>query len=257
MNEASPVRYPIGSKAWRRVKSKALLRSELFQTVGSAVLALLFRMVHGLNRDVSPMVDHRSRLEKEGPAIIAMWHGRHFLIPLAWPKGVPIDALISKSADAEINARILKRFNIGVVRGSGGRAEKQNLDRGGARALLELRRSLQSGRNVAMIADISHGAAKQAGEGVIALARLTGRPIIPVAYATTFRKVVKSSWDQAHVSLPFGKRALVVGATLTVAQDDDVDVLRQRLTAELDRVTAQADALVGSASNPSPKAAAL
>jgi lysophospholipid acyltransferase (LPLAT)-like uncharacterized protein len=245
MSKATPARHPFGSKAWRRVKSKALLRSEAFQGVASALLAVVFRLVHGLNRDVSPALAHTARLEAEGPAIIAMWHGRHFLTPLAWPNGIALDALISKSADAEINARILKRFDIGVVRGSGGREEKQNLDRGGAKALLELRRSLQSGRNVAMIADISHREAKQAGEGIIALARLTGRPIIPVAYTTSLRKVVKSSWDQAHINLPFGKRALIVGQSIMVTQNDDAEAARQVLTEALNEVTRLADQAVG------------
>jgi len=64
--------------------------------------------------------------------------------------------MFSRSADAEINARVGEKLGLETVRGSGGRSKHQNTDKGGARALLTLKRALQGGKTAAMIADIAH-----------------------------------------------------------------------------------------------------
>jgi lysophospholipid acyltransferase (LPLAT)-like uncharacterized protein len=221
------------------------LQSKAFQSAACAGAYAFLSLVHR----TSPVVTDQSRgaavLAEHAPAIIAMWHGQHFMIPFLWPKPWPLDALISKSTDAEINALFLKRFDIGTIRGSGGRDTTQKLDRGGAKALLQLRRALSEGRSVAMIADISHKQARQAGEGIVTLARLTGRPIIPVAHTTSRQHVFQGSWDKAALNLPFGRSALAIGAPMFVAPDEDLEAARARLTAALNAATDEAAALVG------------
>src|SRR5690606_33886381 len=101
------------------------------------------------------------------------------------------------------------------VRGSGGRAGA-SADKGGARALLTLKRLLDNGRTVAMIADIPHGTPREAGMGIVTLARLSGRPILPVAYATSRRKVLEKTWDKTTINLPFGRLAVVYGDPILV-----------------------------------------
>jgi lysophospholipid acyltransferase (LPLAT)-like uncharacterized protein len=234
-----------GTRRWRRAKIKAIQSSDFFLSAAALVVTGLMSVIHAFNRDVSPATDFDSRIGEEGPLIVAMWHGRHFMTPFVWPRNHPLDALISRSSDAEINARCVSRFGIGTIRGSGGRDRRQVVGRGGARALLEMKRALEKGRNVAMIADISHHAAKEAGEGIVTLARISGRPIVPFAYATSRRHVFTRSWDQAHLNLPFGKRASVAGAPIYVNADDDLETARQRITAALQAVTDEADRLVG------------
>jgi lysophospholipid acyltransferase (LPLAT)-like uncharacterized protein len=232
-----------GSRQWR----KALLRSELIMRLGSGALYQFMRFAHITQRNASqnpwPLV------APQLPAIIALWHGQHFLVPFMWPKGKPVDALISKNADAEINARILERMGVRTIRGSGGRDAKQNLDRGGAKALLTLRRSLSEGRSVVMIADISHSQRRQAGEGIVTLARITGRPIIPVAYATSNRYVFANSWDKATLNLPFGKRGFAVGDPIFVSADDDGPEKQKHLTDALNSVTRRAASDAGITNN--------
>ena len=236
-----PLKPAFGSRQWR----KAQLRSDRFQNFASAFLHKMMRFTHYMQRDTNVDKDQWPAFEPYTPAIIAMWHGQHFMVPFMWPANQPVDALISKNADAEINARILQRMGINTIRGSGGRDHRQNVDRGGAKALLELRRSLASGRNVAMIADISHKAPRQAGEGIVTLARITGRPIVPVAYATSNGFVFKKSWDKATLNLPFGRRAFVIGNPVYVAETDDLPAKQAEVTGELNRATQKAYANVG------------
>ena len=76
------------------------------------------------------------------PGIIALWHGQHLLTPAYYPKGRPLVAMVSRSADAELNALMLEKFGIEAVRGSGGRDSTRHLDKGGAKALIALKKSL-------------------------------------------------------------------------------------------------------------------
>jgi hypothetical protein len=232
-------------KQFLRRASRAILQSRLFQQAACSGAVAFLSFVHRTSPVVTDSTRAAATLTEHAPAIIAMWHGQHFMIPFLWPQPWPLDALISKSTDAEINALFLKRFNIGTVRGSGGRDTTQRLDRGGAKALLQLRRSLSEGRSVAMIADISHKKAREAGEGIVTLARLTGRPIIPVAHTTSRRHVFTRSWDKAAVNLPFGRSALAIGAPIFLAPDDDLDAARAQLTAALNAATDEAASLVG------------
>ena len=113
--------------------------------------------------------------------------------------------MVSRSADAEMNALVIEKIGFEAVRGSGGRDSTKHLEKGGARALIALKKALDGGKNVAMIADIPHGTPREAGLGIVTLARLSGRPILPIALATSRRKVIEKSWDKTTINLPFGR----------------------------------------------------
>ena len=155
--------------------------------------------------------------------------------------------MVSRSADAELNALVIEKFGIETVRGSGGRAGINHFDKGGAKALITLKRALEAGRNVAMIADIPHGTPREAGLGVILLAKYSGRPIMPIAVATSRRKVLEKTWDKTVINLPFGHRAVVVGDPLYVPGDattEELEAMRQQLTGALNEATDRAYRMV-------------
>src|SRR6185295_2297177 len=84
--------------------------------------------------------------------------------------------------------------------------------------------------------------ARVAGAGIVTLARFSGRPIFPVAVASS-RRMVLDNWDRSAVNLPFGRLAMVVGDPVRVAQDaDDVaqETARQAVEAGLNAATARA-----------------
>ena len=58
--------------------------------------------------------------------------------------------------------------------------------------------------------------ARVCGEGIVTLARLSGRPIVPVAVVTS-RRIDFESWDRASLGLPFGRGAMVLGEPIRVA----------------------------------------
>jgi lysophospholipid acyltransferase (LPLAT)-like uncharacterized protein len=83
--------------------------------------------------------------------------------------------------------------------------------------------------------------------GVVAVARLTGLPIVPVAFSARPARRLRS-WDRTLVPLPFSRGLFVLGQPLTVprrADEAEQERLRARLEADVDRVTDLADARVG------------
>ncbi len=98
-----------------------------------------------------------------------------------------------------------------------------------------------------MIADISKSTARQAGLGVILLAKISGKPIIAAAYTTSRRHVIEKSWDKTTISLPFGRSVSLGAEPLYVPADADEQTLeacRQELTRRLNEVNARALAMV-------------
>jgi lysophospholipid acyltransferase (LPLAT)-like uncharacterized protein len=230
-----------------RRAGKGLLRSELFQSAAAHVLHGLLVFIYRTNRPVDASEDMRARIAGHEPVIIALWHGQQMLVQFTRPEGEHVAGLVSKSADAEINARVLKLAGNEVVRGSGGRDRSATGRKGGVAALIAMRDALRRGRHVVMIADISTGAPRQAGDGVVRLSKISGRPILPLALATSRHYVVKTAWDKMTINLPFGRRCLRLGEPIYVpadASDDQLADFREKVTAELNRVTAEAYRLV-------------
>lgn len=235
-----------GKALWRGIR-KPLANSRLVKNVLASLLARLLRFVDRTNPRVAGSHNVEDAIAAHTPAIAALWHGQHLLAPAINPARHRVVALFSRSADAELNALVAERLGFEVVRGSGGRENRRKVDKGGARALIALKKTIDSGCNVAMIADIPHGKPRSAGLGVVTLARLTGRPVVPIAVATSRRRVLERTWDKTTINLPFGRGAIVVGEPLFVPPDADegeMERRRRQVTEELDRVTAQAYALV-------------
>lgn len=232
---------------WRKIR-EPLAQSRFVKNTIASLLAQFVRLV----RLTSPLVTGSARFSGGAyaefePGIIALWHGQHLLTPAFYPRRKPLVAMVSRSADAELNALMLERFGIEAVRGSGGRENARHLDKGGAKALIALKKSLAAGKNVAMIADIPHGTPRDAGLGIVLLARLSGRPLLPVAITTSRRKVLEKSWDKTTINLPFGRSSIVIGEPIFVASDADeaeMERKRQEITAALNAATTQAYRLV-------------
>lgn len=232
-------------KTWQRIR-KPIARSTVVKQGLASVLAGALRFINVTNRVAAGSHDVETAAAAHAPAIITMWHGQHLLAPAVMPRGMKVTAMFSRSADAEINALVAERFGFETVRGSGGRAGK-NRGKGGASALIALKRALDTGRNVAMIADVSHSREREAGLGIVTLARLSGRPIVPIAVVTSRRRVVERSWDKTTINLPFGRSALVIGDPIYIGAEADeasMNAARATVTAGLDAVTAQAYRIV-------------
>jgi lysophospholipid acyltransferase (LPLAT)-like uncharacterized protein len=184
------------------------------------------------------------RLEGELPVILAMWHGQHFMAPFVRRPHHRAKVLISKHRDGEVNALAAQQLGIGTVRGSGNHDRRFD-EKGGVGAFWAMLASLDEGWSMALTADVPK-VSRVAGLGIIKLARESGRPIIPVAVATS-RRVDFDSWDRASLNLPFSRGAMVAGEPIRVIKDADAAALeaaRQALEQSLNAATERAYAIV-------------
>lgn len=226
---------------WKRYR-KQLAASPKVRGAMASLIASAIRFVDRTNRAAAGSHDPRQIIARHTPAIAALWHGQHLLGPTIQPRGYKIVAMFSRSADAELNALAAQKLGFDVVRGSGGRGS-HDVSKGGARALITLKRVLDGGNSVAMIADVPHGTPREAGLGIVTLARLSGRPIVPVAIATSRRKVLDRTWDKTTLNLPFGRKAVAFGEPIFVPADADeamIEAMRVKVTEALNAATREA-----------------
>ena len=69
--------------------------------------------------------------------------------------------------------------------------------------------------------------AQPAVDRAVALAKASGRPIVPIAYASSRRIDVKS-WDRSTINLPFSRAVIAVGEPVHVPEEADAALLEAK-----------------------------
>jgi len=216
------------AKARRKPRlSTRLLRNPAVQNGIASLAANYLRLVNATSPLAFDPPDPFARYIHLAPVIFTMWHGQHFMLPFARIFDFDARVLISRHHDGEINALVAHKLGIRTIRGSTARDPSRMLEKGGMVGFLEMKVALEEGACVSMTADISNLAARRAGMGVISLAKVSGRPIFPLAYATS-RRIDVSSWDRATINLPFSRAVCAVGAPVEVPADADAAGLEQK-----------------------------
>jgi lysophospholipid acyltransferase (LPLAT)-like uncharacterized protein len=219
---------------------RRLTRSSAGQrAIGTAAAQYLW-FVWRTTRSVLEPADIYERIDSELPIIIAMWHGQHFLMPFIKRPQDRGKVLVSRHRDGEINAIAAARFGIDAIRGSGTHGTDFTR-KGGVYAFKEIVASLNQGYTVAMTADVPK-VARVAGLGIVKIAQASGRPIYPMAIATS-RRIVLKNWDRTTINLPFSRCGRVVGSPVHVPADADTTTLelaRKAVEDSLNAATARA-----------------
>lgn len=187
------------------------LKAALIATAAYPLLALLCRTYRWRVEGA----EHYGAITSTGhQPILALWHGR-ILAGLHYFRNRGIVVITSQNFDGEWIARILHRFGFRTARGSS--------SRGGARALVQLRRDLAAGRAAAFTVDGPRGPARVVQPGVAFLAGATGQPILPY-HIESDRHWTLTSWDRTQVPRPFSTVALVVGDPIFVSDTGEAAV---------------------------------
>ena len=142
------------------------------------------------------------------PVIYVVWHARLLVLPYLYrDRGFRV--LISRSRDGEMIARVVRRFGFVAVRGSS--------SRGGAEGLRALARALREGHSVVVVPDGPRGPSETVKPGVVALARLTAAPVVPLALGASSEWRTRS-WDGFRVPKPFARCVVRFGDPVRVAR---------------------------------------
>jgi lysophospholipid acyltransferase (LPLAT)-like uncharacterized protein len=179
--------------------------------------------------------------------ILALWHGR-ILAATLYFRDRGIVAMTSENFDGEWVARLMRRFGYRAARGS--------TSRGGARALVQLRREIADGTPAAFTVDGPRGPARRAQPGAVWLASATGNPIVPFHIEASRFWTIKS-WDRHQVPKPGSDVAVAIGEPIDVpplADEAAIETWRERLEQALIGLEAQAGDLLPDASSSAARA---
>ncbi|HEV8238369.1 MAG TPA: lysophospholipid acyltransferase family protein [Thermoanaerobaculia bacterium] len=172
------------------------------------------------------------------PTILAVWHHQLFLASwLIWKygvrRGLPVLVLISRSRDGTLGTAVGQLLGAEVARGS--------TSKGGGPALRQLVRALAGGRTVLVIPDGPRGPACELKPGIVALAELSGVPVLPLGISVD-RGYRLRSWDRMVIPKPFARLRVLVGEERRLGHLDagGREAARRELQDELDRLTTAA-----------------
>ncbi|MDZ7779734.1 MAG: lysophospholipid acyltransferase family protein [Gemmatimonadota bacterium] len=165
------------------------LKYEAAGLVGARVLGALF-LTTTVRRSG---VEHYERFRStDRPVVFVTWHGQ--LLPLVHVhRRQGIVVLVSEHGDGEYITRVMERLGFSTVRGSS--------TRGGTKGLRGLLRAAKAGHDLALTPDGPRGPAGVFKPGALAVARLTGAPVIPIAMGASSAWRV-GSWDGFLVPKP-------------------------------------------------------
>jgi hypothetical protein len=180
-------------------------------------------------------VEHLEAALQKAPSLVpCFWHqhqafcAKYLLGERA--RGLTVGWLISPSVDGEIGAMLVRRVGGRVIRGSSTHT--------GARALRDYYLALvQANVSPVITPDGPRGPRFKFKPGAIVLAQMSGRPILPLAYAASRASLVK--WDKFVIPWPFARIVIAIGPPRYVPRVVDaahIVRLQGEMEAELKRL---------------------
>ena len=237
---------PASEKARQRAWTPIAAIRSLSRCLGQPYRLRIFAWCAPPPKLIRDPADTDARLEALNPQIVAMWHGQFLLLPLIKPKNMPVNDMVAKHVDGEMIGRALLHFDMGLIRGAGAGESGQGP---GRRRRAPSRAEGAEGEYHGCDDDgCAAGPARVGGLGIVTLARMSGRPIVPTAMATG-RFITLPTWSRFTINLPFTKIAMVVGKPIYVPRDADekaLEAFRQEVEAGMNAATERAYELAGS-----------
>lgn len=225
---------------WARVRAMRFPRDSrryrLYVNVAGLAGALFLRVL-GATWRVRTLGDDPFAADQ--PLVATTWHRGLLVAAYCWrDRGLVIP--VSQSRDGDLIDAVLRHLGFASsARGSS--------SRGATTLLRSLIRRVREGVSVGFLPDGPRGPAGTAKPGVIALARASGAPLIPIGISAAPRKQF-ASWDRAILPLPFARVVCRYGAPIHVPKKvsgEALEQLRTDLEAILDRMNQTLDQELG------------
>ena len=182
--------------------------------------------------------EHLDAALAQAPSLLPCYWHQHELFCARYlldqqHKGLKLGFLISPSVDGEVPAMIARRLGAQVIRGSSTHT--------GARALRDYYNLLVKEQVSPVITpDGPKGPRFVFKPGAILLAQISGRPLLPMAYAASRAWLV--SWDKFVIPRPFSRIVIAIGPprsvprTFAAGDADAMAALQAELAQELHRL---------------------
>jgi lysophospholipid acyltransferase (LPLAT)-like uncharacterized protein len=181
------------------------------------------------------VADPREQLRREGKNYIyASLHAQQIVMMVRSEPGA--GAMVSRSRDGDLIARTLEKTGITPIRGSSGVGRK-----GGAAALLALVNHIRNGKPAFLAVDGPKGPRGRVSPGVALLSQKTGAPVLPLAFISTRRWVLKTAWDRTQLPLPFSTIVGRFGEPMYSREGESADAFAERIQRVLSELEAEVD----------------
>jgi lysophospholipid acyltransferase (LPLAT)-like uncharacterized protein len=174
--------------------------------------------------------EHLAAALAKAPSLVPCYWHQHQLF-CTWyllrqrARGLMPGWLISPSVDGELGAMMVTRIGAKAIRGSSSHT--------GARALRDYYVALVK-ENISPVVtpDGPKGPRFKFKPGAILLAQMSGRPMLPMAYAASRAWLIK--WDKFVIPVPFARISIAVGEPRYVARVLDATAI-ERLQREMEQ----------------------
>ncbi len=175
------------------------------------------------------------------PAVGATWHRGAIFLVWYFGRYHPM-VMFSRSADGELLAGFAARMGILPVRGSS--------SRGGREALATMAKFLARNRRAvaATVLDGPQGPRFIAKTGMVALAKMSRTPLLPIMMSAWPAITIKTAWDRTLIPLPFARVTVSLEKPWDVPADcglAEIETLRGEVEAKLNQMMYSADADTG------------
>jgi len=193
-----------------------LLSDLIYRTIGITIVAFLGLTTRRrwVNRHVLEALQSQQQ-----NFILGVWHNSlsYFIYPM---RVFRLTVLASKSRDGRNIAAVAGAFGVRSVAGS--------TSDGALAAMREMYRLLRQGRNVTIMPDGPRGPRYEAKDGIVAMAKRNGVPIVPAAFAGK-RMWEFNSWDRMKLPKPFSKVVIYIGDPIWIDKKEDEEAARKRV----------------------------
>ena len=173
-------------------------------------------------------------LKKNENFIYAFWHDQLLMCPFSWKDKSNIFVLISKHRDGDIVSRLISYLGFKSIRGSTSKPTK-NKNNNSLIAARKIIKALNNGNSIGIAPDGPRGPRHEASEGIIQIAKISGKKIIPVALG--FKdKWTLNTWDKFIIPRMFNTINIRWGKPISIEYIEN-GKYQKALTAELNKIT--------------------
>ena len=156
------------------------------------------------------------------PFILAFWHSQLMMISFCWKTNTKLNILASGHSDGRFGAIVGNYLNLNNIQTH---SAKKKI------SLKSIFKLLKNSNYVGITPDGPRGPNKKVSDGIIKISKTTQVPIIPVGFASSKFKELKS-WDSFLITQPFSKCVFVWGEPMTIPKscsENEIEEFKTKL----------------------------
>jgi hypothetical protein len=189
------------------------------------LLSLYLRFVYFTKRKIFVGLEKIKEVDGKTSCIPTVWHSRSLITGLFYKKEFKhkLVGIFSSHRDGRYIAKIYKALGLEAVYGSSTRNTYS--------AVRSALRVLKQDKSVGITPDGPQGPRYSFQNGVMYLAKMSGKPILPLVMSSSRVKLL-NTWDRFMFLLPFGKMVVEVLDPIYVGRgktDDELEAMKAKI----------------------------